>query len=116
MRAHDDVDRPALERLDDAPGAERDLEQASSFASIVITTSAPAHASATDDATCAPRRASSAVFSGVRFQTVSALPPSRTRPAIAEPILPMPMKPTRIACSLPDAPRMRRIVKHGHVL
>ena len=27
VRAHDHVDRPTVERLDDAPGAERDLEQ-----------------------------------------------------------------------------------------
>ena len=42
--------------------------------------------------------------------------PSRTRPAIAEPILPMPRKPTRIARPLRDASEAQRRFQRAHTL
>src|SRR5260221_1498928 len=60
---------------------------------MVITASTELASSAGDFATLAPASVSGLILSGVLFQTVSAWPPSISRPLMFEPIRPMPAMP-----------------------
>ena len=70
---------------------------AAAVGSIVITTSAPATASAADAATAAPASASAAVACGDRSHTVVRSPAAIRLRAIAEPMMPVPSTATLFA-------------------
>src|SRR6266481_6703663 len=74
---------------------------------IVMTVSAAPASAAALAATAAPAAASGLHFSAERFHTVTALPVSMSRPAIALPILPRPATPTFIR--LPPTRTRRKI-------